>query len=238
MSRRPWNPAMTWAFKSLNRVTSFVPPPPSSTLDRVLVVQVHPYGKGPSFTSALGSAVCDSLETAGHEVRVRNLYDEGFDPVIKEVEFRRYLSAYRESKLSKDIADHIRDLQWCSGLVLVYPTWWYSFPAILKGWCDRTFLPGVAFDLAKGQERTNLYTGFISRLTNITKVGVVTTFGNGFWNVRYVGDPGRRIVSKGMRPLFHPECTVLWKGLYNVEARPQTDRENFLREVSDAFKTF
>ncbi|CAM9518666.1 unnamed protein product [Choristocarpus tenellus] len=67
---------------------------------------------------------------------------------------------------------------------------------------------------------------------------MVTTFGNGFWNVRYVGDPGRRIVCRGLRPLFHPECTVLWKGLYNVETCPQPDREKFLRDVSDAFKSF
>lgn len=67
---------------------------------------------------------------------------------------------------------------------------------------------------------------------------MVTTFGNGFWNVRYVGDPGRRIVARGLRPLFHPECTVLWKGLYDVEKCPREKRERFLKDVKEAFRFF
>ncbi|CAM9973700.1 unnamed protein product [Discosporangium mesarthrocarpum] len=238
MSRRTWTPPLAWAARALNRVTTFVPPPPSATVGRVLVVQVHPYGKGPSFTGALGDAVCGSLRATGHEVRVRNLYSEGFEPALKDKELRHYLRAHKEGKLRDDVSSHVRDLKWCSGLVLLYPTWWYSVPAMLKGWIDRTMVPGVAFDIADGSEPPDPLTGMVSRLRNITKVGVVTTFGNGFWNVRYVGDPGRRIVARGLRPLFHPECTVLWKGLYDVEAAPRDKREAFLRDVAKAFETF
>lgn len=66
----------------------------------------------------------------------------------------------------------------------------------------------------------------------------MTTFGNSFWNVRSVGDPGRRIVSKGLRPLFHPECTLLWKGLYDVEKCPPESRSAFLEDVGRSFRYF
>lgn len=58
--------------RALNRVTSFVPPPPADDSvagkDRIVVVQVHPYGKEPSFTSALGNAVCESLTASGEGI--------------------------------------------------------------------------------------------------------------------------------------------------------------------------
>lgn len=68
LRRKPWHPLLARVVKSLNGVTSFIPPPPSPVQEkseRVLVVKVHPYGREPSFTLALGQAVCDSLEASG-----------------------------------------------------------------------------------------------------------------------------------------------------------------------------
>ncbi|CAM9368009.1 unnamed protein product [Pylaiella littoralis] len=242
--QRALPPLFDGALRALNRVTSFVPPPPADcpagVKDRIIVLQVHPYGKEPSFTSALGNAVCDSLKASGewHEVRVTNLYAEQFQPALGGQEHRGFLTAFRDGKVAEDMKSHVEDLQWCSGLVLCYPTWWYSFPAVLKGWIDRALMPGVAFDLPNGVDKPNPRTGLISRLTNIRKVGMVTTFGNSFWNVRYVGDPGRRIVSRGLRPLMHPECTLLWKGLYDVEKCPPQERSAFLEDVGRSFREF
>ncbi|CAN0186066.1 unnamed protein product [Laminaria digitata] len=99
-------------------------------------------------------------------------------------------------------------------------------------------MPGVAFDIANGVDTPNRRTGLVSRLVNIRKVGMVTTFGNNFWEVRYVGDPGRRIISRGLRPLFHPECTLLWKGLYNVEKCQPQARTAFLEDIKQSFRDF
>lgn len=66
LRRQPWNPIVAGVMRALNRMTSAVPPPPSvSQGDRVLVVHVHPNGKAPSYTLALGNAVCDSLKSSG-----------------------------------------------------------------------------------------------------------------------------------------------------------------------------
>lgn len=67
---------------------------------------------------------------------------------------------------------------------------------------------------------------------------MVTTFGNKFWEVLYVGDPGRRIISRGLRPLFHPECTLLWKGLYNVEKCKPEARTAFLEDIKRSYRDF
>lgn len=69
---------------------------------------------------------------AGHEVRVTNLYEDKFQAALGGKEHRGFMTAFREGKVEDDVKSHVEDLQWCSGLVLCYPTWWYSFPAILK----------------------------------------------------------------------------------------------------------
>ena len=61
-----------------------------------------------------------------------SLYDEQFQPVLDREEYRGFMTAYQDGKMSRDLNRHVEDLKWCSGLVLCYPTWWYSFPAILK----------------------------------------------------------------------------------------------------------
>lgn len=71
----------------------------------------------------------------GHEVRVANLYEEGFQSVMGNQEHRAYLTAHRDGNMEEDIRPHVENLRWCSALVFCYPTWWYSFPAILKV-CD------------------------------------------------------------------------------------------------------
>lgn len=73
-----------------------------------------------------------SRAPAGHEVRVTNLYEDKFQAALGEKEHRGFMTAFREGKVEDDVKSHVEDLQWCSGLVLCYPTWWYSFPAILK----------------------------------------------------------------------------------------------------------
>lgn len=72
------------------------------------------------------------MRPEGHEVRVTNLYDEKFQPVLGAEEHRGFLTAFRDDRVPEDMKSHVDDLLWCSGLVLCYPTWWYSLPAILK----------------------------------------------------------------------------------------------------------
>jgi NAD(P)H dehydrogenase (quinone) len=98
----------------------------------VLLIYCHPCSD--SLSATLCEVATEALRSAGHEVEVRQLYAEKFDPVLGAEERRRY---YDESFQRDTTAEHIASLQRAEAMVFVYPTWWFGPPAMLKGWFDR-----------------------------------------------------------------------------------------------------
>ncbi|MBP7241859.1 NAD(P)H-dependent oxidoreductase [Amaricoccus sp.] len=190
---------------------------------RILVVFCHPCGE--SLAARLCSAVTETLAAGGHEVRLRDLYAEGFDPVIRQEEWRDYFGDNKAN--AEAVASHLEDLRWAEGLALVYPTWWYGPPAMLKGWLERVWLPGVTFDVPKTRM------GIVTRkLDNIRLFVAVTTSGSPWWWLRLIRDPGRSLFTRGMRPLFHPRCRVVWRQLYSMDSASQARRDAFVARVT------
>lgn len=180
----------------------------------VLVLYCHP--RPDSFSAALRDAAVEGLTTSGHTVELVDLYAEGFDPVLSAHQRSMY---FDEDKNQLGLEKQIDALRRAEGLLLVYPTWWFGMPAILKGWFDRVWLPGVAFRL--GGRR-----GLVPLLTNIRRIGVVTTYGSPRWLLWWVGWPDWRVVRKGFRPLCAPGCRVDWVGLTSMDtASPARLRE-------------
>lgn len=122
---------------------------------RALVVHAHPEPR--AFGAALRDRAVAQLRADGHEVAISDLYAMGFDPVATERDFavRRFedrLFYDREQKhavahdaLAPDIRAELDKVAACDLLVLSFPLWWFSVPAILKGWVDRVFVSGVAY---------------------------------------------------------------------------------------------
>jgi NAD(P)H dehydrogenase (quinone) len=110
--------------------------------------------------------------------------------------------------------------------VLVYPAWWYGMPAMLKGYFDRVWLPGVAFDVTPdGRVLTE-------RLQRIRRIVVVTTYGALWWMVRIaLGDPARKLVSRAIRALCARGCRVDWYVQYNMDRATQRQLSRFLDRV-------
>jgi len=101
------------------------------------------------------------------------------------------------------------------------------------------FLPHLAFEYPQDQSnKSPTSTGLVHLLTNIEKIGVVTTYGASLPIIRFVGDPGRRLVARGMRPLMHPECTVLFMCMYRTVDVSNEDRKQFLKRVEEAYEEF
>ncbi len=105
-----------------------------------LIVYAHP--NPASFNHAILETVLESLKRKTWEVNVRDLYAMRFDPVLSGSE----LEALRQGRVSEDVAveqDHVRraDL-----LVFIYPIWWAGMPAVLRGYIDRVFSKGFAYD--------------------------------------------------------------------------------------------
>lgn len=122
---------------------------------KILIVYAH--SQPTSFNGALLDTAIRTLEGEGHEVRVSDLYAMGFNPVASENDFKErrfpgHLQYDREQKhavaehsFSDDIAAEIDKVLWCDLLILQFPLWWYSVPAIMKGWFDRVFVNGLMY---------------------------------------------------------------------------------------------
>ena len=186
----------------------------------MLVVYCHPFRE--SFVSAARDRLLAGLSAGAHEVRLRDLYAEGFRPELSSFE-RTNQFAPLASK--PDVAEHAVDLQWCEALVLVYPTWWSSQPAMLKGWFDRVWVHGVAYDLPEGSNRIR------RRLTNIRRIAVITTHGSSKFINALQGEPGKRVITRALRVVCHPLARTTWIPLYRLDLADERQREQFLERV-------
>src|SRR5215217_623893 len=108
---------------------------------RVHLVQCHPLVD--SLNAHLADRINQLLREAGHEVDRLDLYAQGFSPAMS-VEERR--SFYAKPVTPPDIEPLQQRLAGAEHLVLVFPTWWFSLPAMLKGWIDRVWAVGFAYD--------------------------------------------------------------------------------------------
>lgn len=187
---------------------------------RVLVVYCHPVET--SFVAAMRDAVLKGLEQAGHETRLIDLYAENFDPRFSAHEHAIYADAEVNQA---GLETHIEHLKWAEGIVFVFPTWWYDMPAMLKGWLDRVWVPGVAFGLPPngGMIRPKLH--------NIRLIAAVTSCGASWWWSKLVGEPHRRILMRGMRALCGRNCKQLWLGCYQMDSATSMKRGRYLETV-------
>ena len=155
-------------------------------MSKVLVLFAHPCEE--SFAAATHKVVVDTLTAKGWDVDDCDLNAEGFNPVLIATERRGY---HDVASNTAPVQSYVDRLARAEALVLVFPVWNYGFPAILKGFFDRVFLPGVSFKLVEGLVRPNL--------TNIRKIAAVTSYGGTRLKTFLAGDPPRRVVSRSIR---------------------------------------
>lgn len=187
---------------------------------RVLVVYCHPYED--SLIGAARDRVLAGLAAAGHDVRVIDLYAEGFDPAFSAWEREHHHDA---PDTKPAIAAHVEALRWCERLVLVHPTWWSGQPAMLKGWIDRVWIDGVAWRLPPGANRIE------PMLTNIRRITVVTSHGSSRLVNFAQGDAGRHLVTRSLRFLCSRTTRVQWIAIYSVDSGGAEKRAAFLDRV-------
>jgi NAD(P)H dehydrogenase (quinone) len=191
---------------------------------RTFVVHCHP--SSDSFAGAIRDAVLEGLRAGGHEVRLADLHAEGFDPVLSAAEHAAHLGDFADRlTISPDIRPHAENLAWCESLVLVYPTWWAGQPAMLKGWIDRVWVKGLAWDLPAGS--TRLQPG----LRNIRRITVATSHGSSKAVNALEGEAGKRTVTRSLRALCARTCRTRWIALYGIDRATEQQRIAFLARV-------
>lgn len=157
-------------------------------------------------------------------MRCHDLYREGFNPVLSTEEWHGYLD--KTDQIIARHPDHVADLQWAEGIVVIYPTWYYGPPAMLKGWLERVWLPGITFEVSDGKQRRPK-----PKMSHIRLFVGITTSGSPWWWIKLIRDPGRSLWTRGLRVLFHRRCKTVWQQLYNMNHTSDADRAAFLRKV-------
>lgn len=194
---------------------------------RVVVVYCHPVPE--SFCASVRDAAMEALSARGHEVRLVDLYAEGFDPVMPCEERRAYNDG---APADPALHPHVEHLKWAQGLLFVYPTWWYGLPAMLKGWLDRVWATDVAFRLPQDGGR------LVSLIGHIRRIGIVTTCGAPWWLSVLVGQPGRKTILRGMWALTGRAARPLYLAHYNMDQSTPESRARFLQRVKARVRRF
>ncbi len=191
---------------------------------RALVLFAHPVES--SFSAALHEAVVERLASRGWNVDDCDLYAEKFNPLLSREERLNYhdMEANRPP-----VASYIERLTEADALVLVFPVWNFGYPAILKGFFDRVFLPGVSFRLVEGKVRPNL--------NNIGKLAAVATYGGTRLRAMLAGDPPRKIITRTLRATCQAR-KLRYLALYDMNRANEAKRSAFIERVEGEMGRF
>jgi NAD(P)H dehydrogenase (quinone) len=190
---------------------------------RCLVVFAHPISD--SLNGRLCRFVCERLTASGHDVDLLDLYAGDYDPRLTADE-RRLFGRAEPGPLASPDTDRLSEAEL---LVLVFPTWWFAMPAIMKGWIDRTFAPGVAYhDDGKGGP-------IRPGLSRLRRMLVVTTLGSPWWLARIVmREPLRRTLRLGVAKACAPKARFRMLSLYGAETAEEKRIAAFEARIATA----
>jgi NAD(P)H dehydrogenase (quinone) len=185
-----------------------------------VVIVVHPNQN--SFTHAFAAAAERGLRQAGHDVSVLDLYAMGFKPAMTEAERHAYHSD--EPVVDALVSQSVDAVRHADMLVFAYPTWWSGLPAMLKGWLEKTMVPGLAFVFDEsGKVRPGLQ--HVRRIVGITSYGSPRAY------VRVVNDNGRRILQRALRLNTGLRTRRTWLPFYAIDSSTLAQRAAFLVRV-------
>lgn len=188
---------------------------------KCLVVTTHPLSN--SLCKQLTNHVVERLAAKEHEILIEDLYEEGFEPALTVAERESYYKgSYDFTKISKQV----ERLKQAEALVLLFPTWWFGFPAMLKGWFDRVWGPGVAYDHADD------FGPIKPRLDNLKTVLVITTLGAPWWVDRFImRQPVKRVVRVALLGACARKSTLKYLSLYNCEKLNEEQVAKFKQKI-------
>jgi putative NADPH-quinone reductase len=183
---------------------------------KCLIVVAHPLRE--SLSSALAASAAEALRQAAHEVWLEDLYRDEFAAALSAAERASYYGCPYDSSAVQPQIDRLLAAE---GLVLCFPTWWFGFPAILKGWFDRVWAPGVAYDHADD------FGPIRPRLRNLRRTLVVTSLGAPWWvDWLVLRRPVLRVLKTAILGACAPACKFSMLTIYKAERlrQGQVDR--------------
>lgn len=186
-------------------------------MTRALILYAHPCDD--SYAAALHQTVVEALTERGWEIDDCDLYREGFNPLLSTAERTRY---HDEPENIETVKDYVERLRQAEALIMCFPVWNFGYPAILKGFLDRVFLPGVSFKLVDGKVLPNL--------TNIKKLAAVTTYGGTRFRAMLAGDPPRMCVKRAVWHVTRPQ-KLRYLALYDMNRASSAKRARHVEKI-------
>lgn len=187
----------------------------------VLVVLAHPLKE--SFAASVARTAVEALQARGHTTDLLDLYAEDFDPRLTADERARHMEPNYDIST---VAPLVARLRAADGLIFVFPQWWFNLPAILKGYLDRVFAPGVAYEIDPGNGR------LVPMLHNIRHFWALTTTGSPWWIVHfYMGNPVKRQLKRGVAAFCAKRLDFRMLSLHNMDHTTDKSRRRFLDKV-------
>lgn len=187
-----------------------------------LIILAHPYAK--SFNHYIKDEV-EKILSSQKEVKVIDLYKDGFDPVLSQEDLRIYM----QGKTSDTkVIEYQNDLMDCDDLILIFPIWWYEAPAILKGFMDKVLLPGFAFDEVDNKLVGKL--GHIRRLTVLSTSEVPTEFMR-----NEVGNPIEISLMNTTLGVCGINSDKLWLNCEKIASGTEDERLSYIKRVIERF---
>lgn len=181
----------------------------------ILVINGHPDKE--SFNRLISEKYQEAALAAGAHVRSLSIGELTFNPNLQ--------FGYRKrTELEPDLLQALDDIHWSNHIVWVHPLWWYSFPAIMKGFIDRLFLPGIAFANASDGSYQKLFVGRSSRIITTADTSP-EDYDKQFKNTALVQLKTGTLEFTGIEPVFSTYFSPVY---YATE----TQKETWLGEVA------
>jgi NAD(P)H dehydrogenase (quinone) len=193
---------------------------------RVLAVYAHPLET--SFIAALHLRTVETLRAGGHNVDDLDLYAERFDPVMSREQFAHYVDT---SVNTREVEPYVKRLRAAEALVLVFPVWFDGLPAMMQGYFQRVFLPGVSVRI----DEAGLYH---PNLWNLGRMAAVCTYGEDRRAVAAKNNPAYRFIHDNIGALIHPKGRFEYLAHYNMNFSTMARRAAFMKRVVRAFEAW
>ena len=186
---------------------------------KVMVIYAHPWDG--SFNHQILEATLSSLKKNGHEADLLDLYKDKFDPILDE----KALSLYQEGGyVDPKVEDYQKRIKDADYLIFIFPIWWVSMPAILKGFFDKVFLKKFAFD-TPGKMPVGL-------IKHIKGAGVFTTMSspNIYYNLMYKRGIMQNLIKGTLK--FSGIKNVKWISCGTIDSLDSKRADKWLKRVS------
>lgn len=196
---------------------------------KTLIVFNHPYDG--SFCAAILGAVRKGLDDGGHPYRLIHLDNDGFDPVMRAKDLKAFAMAGKAMEKALEDVDpfvlkYKDDLEWAERMVMIFPIWWMTAPAMTKGFVDKVIFPSVAYNMDKGR--------LVSRIP-LKKVMVISTMNTpaDIYEDMFGNSIEGSLVNGTFRQIGIED--VEWVSFNGVKQAAQELRAEWLEEVYEYF---